>query len=251
MSSPPPHRPLEIGSKLNVGRVTNPRKIQRGARRFYWGSVKSFNLHGRCLVFYLYINFSTTQSHQHLTVTSESRFKSKLQSCRSPRASPRAFKLHCFWKWALTLSYWSRCCEISLELISFDPALCPGLTGLHTGSRFNRVAGPLVLLLPDPQEINEYVALRWPLCISTHQKHHRQVARVQDDRETIPPFISPASATHIPSTWTGPGNPREKRLESLCTKVTRNHKVQLSLGSREGSEENRLYSSSNLFILTV
>lgn len=105
------------------------------------------------------------------------------------------------------------------------------------GSHFNRAAGPLVLLLPDPQEINEYVALRWPLCISTHQKHRGQVARVQDDRKTIPPFISRLQPpTSLPPEQ-DPGNPREKRVESLRTKVTRDHKVQLSPGLRGGSKE--------------
>lgn len=213
---------------------------------------KEFQSSRRCLVVYLYISFSTTQSHQHLTVTSESRFKSKLQSCRSPRASPRAFKLHCFWKWALTLSYWSRRCESSLELISFDPALCPGLTGLHTGSRFNRAAGPLVLLLPDPQEINEYVALRWPLCISTHQKHHRQVARVQDDGETIPPFISrlqPPTSLPPEQDRETPGRKGWRASAPRWQGITKSscHWVR----ERVQKKENRLYSSSNLFILTV
>ena len=81
--------------------------------------------------------------------------------------------------------------ELSLEVISFIPLHAEGLLPLlQRGSRFNRSYALLVLLVPDPQEIKEHVALRWPLCMSTHQNHSRQVARVEDDKKTIPSFIS-------------------------------------------------------------
>lgn len=236
--------------------VTNPWKTKEGTQKILSSSLLRFYkewqvLHKVPSVFSLN-SFSTTQFHQYRTFTSKSRMKSKLGSCRSPHASPRAFRLPCPWEWELTLSHWSQHCELPLEVISFDPSLRSGLTLLLTGSHFNRASGPLALPQPDPQEIKEHVALRWPLCISTHQKHHRQVARGQDDRQTIPPFISQLQPPTSLPPENRPGNPREKRLESPCTKVTGNHKVQLSLGWREGSRGRKyLYSSSKWFILTV
>lgn len=119
--------------------------------------------------------------------------------------------------------------ELSLEVISFNLLHTKGLSPLlQTGSHFHRACA---LLVPDPQEIKEHAALRWPLCISTQQNHSRQVARVQDDKKTIPSFISQL-LSHTPlQPEHRPEKAREKRSESLCTKVTR--EVQLLLTWRE------------------
>ena len=128
----------------------------------------------------------------------------------------------------------SECYALSLEVIFFSLLHTERLSPLlQTGSRFNRSGALLVLLVPDPQEIKERVALRWPLCISTHQNHSRQVARVQDDKKTIPSFISQL-LSHTPlQPENRPEKSTEKRFESLCTKVTRTHKVQLLFVWRE------------------
>lgn len=116
---------------------------------------------------------------------------------------------------------------ISLEVISFKLLHSEALSPLlQTGSHFNRSCALLVLLMPDPQEIKEHVALRWPLCISTHQNHSRQVARVQDDKKTIPSFTSQL-LSHMPlQPENRPEKSSEKRFESLCAKAPKNHKVQ-------------------------
>lgn len=60
-----------------------------------------------------------------------------------------------------------------------------------------------------------------------------QVARGQDDRKTIPSFISQL-LSHTPlQPENRPEKSSEKRFESPCTKVTRNHKVQLLFFWRE------------------
>lgn len=117
---------------------------------------------------------------------------------------------------------------------------------------FQQSCWPLFLLLPDPQEINEYVALRWPLCISTHQKQRRQVARVQDDRKTIPPFISQLQPpTSLPPEQDGetPGRKGWRASAPRWQGITKSscHWVR----EKVQKKDNRLYSSSNLFILTV
>lgn len=125
--------------------------------------------------------------------------------------------------------------EISLEVISFKLLHTKELSLLfQTRSHFNKSCALLFLLVPDLQEIKEHVALRWPLCISTHQNHSRQVARVQDDKKTIPSFTSQL-LSHMPlQPENRPEKSSEKRFESLCTKATRNHKVQWLFVWRKG-----------------
>lgn len=129
--------------------------------------------------------------------------------------------------------------EVSLEVISFNPLHAEKLlTLLQGGSHFNRSYALMVLLVPDPQEIKEHIALRWPLCISTHRNHGRQVARVEDDKETILSFISQLLSPTPLYPENRPEKPSEKRFESLCTKVTKNRKVRL-LGEKECPEKHK------------